>query len=110
RTVARENQAIRAPRRRIWTRGSKVAERRPLEPHYLPIPIEKFRRRAARDDTADLGDCDSGGSCSGTKWRKLLRRDRADDLIVVAAGDDCCNLRLLSRDRLTRSRRERQPL
>src|SRR5438874_4429615 len=69
-TVAQSRGRIRRsarPRRRIWTRRSKVAERRLLEPQRLPIPIEKFQRRPARDDAADLGDGNSSGSCRGVK-------------------------------------------
>jgi hypothetical protein len=65
-----------------------MAVSRPRKAQRVPIRAQKARRLGCRHDSADLRDGDPRLRCRcAERWRRL-RRDRAEDLVVLAAGKD----------------------
>ena len=69
-----------------------------------PSAIEKARRRVAGDDPADVGDRHARlAAAASVNAARLRGRDRAQDLVVLAAGQDRLDQRGVRAERLTRA-------
>ena len=91
-----------APQNRAFRQNSRNGCRSGVSARFPALRVEKVGASAARDDRADRGHRDAGLPRGLPKASNAIFRERAQDLVVVAAGDQCFDADDALRD--TRSR------
>src|SRR5678815_5860497 len=86
--LARSRKVVTDFRTRSCAKKSEMAVARPRKAHHLAFGVEKARRRVAGDDSADVGDGDIRRFGCVRESLRLGGRNRAQNLVVLAAGQD----------------------
>src|ERR1700722_3565708 len=77
-----------APNPAVSARFLKMTVREALKANFAALRVEEFRGRHPRDPRADGGHSHSRGVGSLRERRQAILRDRAQDLVIVAARND----------------------
>src|ERR1700733_12636439 len=77
-----------APDPAVSARFLKMTVREALKANFAALRVEEFRTRYPRDHRADGGHGDPGDAGRSRERRQAILRNGAQDLVIVAAGND----------------------
>src|ERR1700751_977555 len=90
----------------VSARFLKMAVREALKTNFAALRVEEFRTRYPRDHRADGGHGDPGGVGGLRERGETILRARAQDLVIVAAGNDGLDADAAAREQCRSGRRQ----